>query len=129
MALPRVSRPGRNPARVNSFIRCAPAFFVAGFEVWALSIVAAANAKQTVDVSAALFLTQDRIQPRLEIFFPFARQFASLDRQRRFYRFNPREQLLYVLSRFAVIFLQILAAAHPIAKHSLHRMIRTVEWI
>src|SRR5580693_3987310 len=123
MALPRVSRPGRNPARVNSFIRCAPAFFVAGFEDWAATAANAAHAKPSIAASEALFLTQDRIQPRLEIFFPFARQFASLDRQRRFYRFNPREQLLYVLSRFAVIFLQILAAAHPIAKHSLHRMI------
>src|SRR6516164_7030878 len=95
MARVAVSRPGRRPARVNSFARRAEAILLARFGgVWALAMVprrmktkgACLRGRRAARPSP---LRQYRIQSRLKIFLTLARQFTPLDRQGRFDRLDP----------------------------------------
>src|SRR5215468_4497698 len=95
MARVAVSRPGRSPARVNSFARWAETLLLAGFSV----VCAPANApnrkkpnrkKMKYDhlrrrplpgAARPSLLRQDCIQSRLKVLFALARQFAAFGRQ------------------------------------------------
>src|SRR5713101_484479 len=92
--LPILSRPGRIPAKVNSFARSGACCWRA---FWFASIAGTAS-------SNVLTLTHNGIQPRFKIFLSFAPQFVSLYRQCALNRLNPPEQVLDVLPGLCGIF-------------------------
>src|SRR6516165_788998 len=136
MARVAVSRPGRSPARVNSFARCAETLLLAGFSV----VCAPANApnrKKMKDdhlrrrplarAARPSLLRQDGIQSRLKVLLALARQFAAFDRQGSFHCLHPGKQFLDVLARFLVILLQVARSGHPVSECSLDRMVRALK--
>src|SRR3970040_1422228 len=89
------SRPGRKPARVSSFTRR---------NVWL--DCARAQAAGSTSPTMALVHSENFIQPRFKVLFPFRPQHGSLDRQRLLDRPDPVHQLLNVLARLLVILAQ-----------------------
>src|SRR5215469_11125038 len=135
MARSSLSRPGRNPARVNSLARLGADFL--GICCFACTPKNVAARNSTAKVSHAmrpghptdLALRQNGIEARLKVVFSLAPQLAAFHRQSRFDCLHPAEQLLDVLAGFLVILLEVVRSGHPVAKCFLHRVIGTVERI
>src|SRR4029077_19839149 len=72
---------------------------------------------------------EDGVQPSLEIFFPLGGELTALDRQRSLDSLHPIDQLLDVFAGLGVIFLQVAARGHPLAKGVLEGMVRRPEWV
>src|SRR5215469_17657671 len=125
MARSSLSRPGRNPARVNSLARLVADFLgICGFACTPKNVAARNSAAKVSHAMQPgqptdLALCQNSIEPRLKVVFSLAPQIAAFHRQSRFDRLQPAVQLLDVLAGFLVILLEVVRNGHPVAKCSL----------
>src|SRR6266404_3487240 len=72
---------------------------------------------------------EDGVQPGLKIFFPLGGQFTALDRKRSLDGLHPIDQSLDVFAGLGVIFLQVAAGGHPLAKRVLEGIVGGPEWV
>src|SRR4029077_6351342 len=110
--------------RCHNFSRCVPS---------AEEIIGSScfSDEVTFDVRRGQRLTrgEEGAQPSLEIFFPLGGEFVALDWKRSLDGLHPIEQLLDVFAGLGVIFLQVAAGGHPLAKGVFEGMVGGPEWV
>src|ERR1019366_5807972 len=121
-ATAKVSRPGRSPASRVSFARCAPACAALRDSNGAPG--AGELAEKPGAARVTLTHSQNFIEPRFKVVFSLGPQANTLHGHGFFHRAHPAHQFLDILSRFLLIFAQILRLRHPHQESRLIRMFR-----
>src|SRR5579864_1161138 len=118
-ATAKVSRPGLKPASKVSLLWRTAACPAPGGEIRARAATA-----EPAAANARLAHSQNFIEPRFKVFLSLGPQSETLHGQGLLHCAHPAHEFLDILSRFLLIFAQILRLRHPHEKPRLFGMLR-----